>query len=400
MDSQRTAHGRRTPGERVNGAPDRVLAAAMKVRGLRKSGKMMAYTELMAALGALDADECARLLKTLAESGEWDAESAIYPLLHWATLDPAAALDFALAHKDFQSSERVIAEMVFALAKTDLDASLLLLSRLEGEEREEAQLAIVNRLVETDLNGALAQARAFSNPKAESAVFEAWAQRDPRAAAAAFDPASTGLHDAARRIAEHLIRGDRAGFDSWVTSLTDPQTRGAARVAALFVNSQTDPALAGREFAAWVALDPSAAALDSHDLPRFIAQRWLLDGDPPRDVAAWAVALPEGASREAAVGSVGEHWIRIDPAAASTWLAELPASDGKDQAITHLVRILCDDSPADAFAWARAIQEADTRREQLQKAARFWHEADAPAAAAAIEALPAEERALVTETLR
>lgn len=398
--SQRAGGERSTVEERVSHSPDRVLAAAMKVRGLRKSGRMMAYTELMAAVGALDADECARLMQTLAESDEWDPESAIHPLLHWATLDPAAALDFVLAHKDFQSSERVIAEMVFALAKTDLDASLLLLSRLEGEEREEAQIAIVKQLVETDFDGALAQARNFSNPKAESAVFEAWSERDPRAAAAAFNPESSDLPEAARAIALRLLRTDPAAFESWAASLTQPKIRDLARGTAIIEASESNPAGAARAYAEWMTADPTPSGSTTDDLPRLIAQRWILDGDPPREVAAWAVALPEGAPREAAIGSVGEHWIRADPAAASAWLAELPASDGKDHAIAQLVGTLCDDTPADAFAWAKAIQDAPSRREQLQKAARFWHQADAAAAAAAIEALPVEDRSSVIETLR
>lgn len=399
LDSQRTASGGRTAERQVNGTPDRVLAAAIKVRGLRESGRMMAYTELMAALGVLHADECARLLQTLAESGEWDAESAAYPLLHWATLDPAAALAFALAHKDFQSSERVIAEMVFALAKTDLDSSLLLLSRLKGEEREAAQIAIVNALGETDFNGALAQARAFSNPKAESAVFEAWARRDPRAAAAAFNPASIGLGNAARAIAENLRRVDSGGFDSWASTLSDPGTRGSALCIPIYSDIESNPTLAARKFAEWLATDPEAAT-PAVGLASELAERWVRRHNQESTAASWASTLPEGTVREAAIGAIGEHWVSVDPANASAWLAGLPPGSGKDQAIAPLVRTLCEDEPADAFAWAREIQNGDSRRDLLRHAARSWRPVDPAAATAAIESLPVEDRAAVNEPLR
>ncbi|RYD26103.1 MAG: hypothetical protein EOP86_26435 [Verrucomicrobiaceae bacterium] len=59
----------------------------------------------------------------------------------------------------------------------------------------------------------------------------------------------------------------------------------------------------------------------------------------------------------------------------------------------QLVQLISDDTPADAFEWARTIKTRTWRDEALKDAVQAWSRQDPAAADQAMETLPARDRA-------
>ena len=179
------------------------------------------------------------LLHLLAEP-KLDQAMAALPLIRWATLDPKAALSFALNRDELRTAERIIAAIVHEMAKTDLPAANAALGQLEAEERRSAQRAIVRLLQPNDPVAALAYARELGDIGAESDVLSSWARSDPLTAAAEMGTGKPGQEPAIPTIAMGLAKKDRSAFEQGAAKWAEPAARAATRATALEIDMLTD----------------------------------------------------------------------------------------------------------------------------------------------------------------
>ena len=129
---------------------NRVEALAATFRRLnsaKNAEAMYFFPDMLVSLAALPGGDFPLLFQVMESDGKLDGESAITPLLRWASLDPRAALTFALGRKEFNSSERVLSAIVYQLARSDLSAAKTALANFpeKSEERRDAQRAITAR---------------------------------------------------------------------------------------------------------------------------------------------------------------------------------------------------------------------------------------------------------------
>ena len=145
------------------------------------------------------------------------------------------------------------------------------------------------------------------------------------------------------------------------------QGRGADEKMKTYLTELQDPALRS-QWTAWTAermeRDPEEAA------------RWL--GEQPQDFydqQSWLLQ------------SLGRAWSRKDPEAASAWIASLPASAGKDQAIQQLVYGTTAWEPEAALAWTAVISQPGMRELEASRVLRQWSRFDVAAAQEALTAV-------------
>jgi hypothetical protein len=369
--------------------------AAKESRELREEA-MLQQVGAVVGLAGLTSGDFAELMSLMSEP-RLDAETALVPLIRWASVDPKAALAFALSQDEFKSSERVIAVIVHEMARADLPAAKAALDHMEGEERTTSQRAIVRLLQQSDPAAALAYARELNDSEAERNVLVHWAKSDPRAAAAELTTGKPDQVAAVEAIAGAWANEDRPAFEAWAAGLTDPVGRAVARRAGLALDALTDPAKAAAETAAWLAAEPHAQT-SAGDLPVHVAQRWWQKA-APQDVAAWAASLTAGKAKNAALGEVARLWVDEDPRAASGWLGALPPGDGRDQGVRQLVWKVSKQAPDEAFEWARSITGSGLRDQMLAESVRAWAHSDPVAAQAAVSTLPPEERGNLIELI-
>ena len=382
---------------------NRVEALAATFRRLnsaKNAESMYFFPDMLVSLAALPGGDFPLLFQIMESDGKLDGESAITPLLHWASLDPRSALAFALSRKEFNSSERVLSAIVYQLARSDLSAAKTALANFpeKSEERRDARRAIVKVLLQKDPKAAIAYAREVADSEAEASALAEWARTAPLAAAAGLNPEDPAHRPALEAIATALVTRDRTAFETWAESLTDPAARLTARRIALHEDALSDPAMTAQAAARWLAAEPAAGAAQG-DLPVHIAQRWWWAKAPPQLVADWAISLPAGPARDAAIGEVGRLWVKQDAMEASHWIDKVPASSGRDKVVTQLIQEISSDAPNDAFVWSGTIQDPALRRNMREACISAWAAKDVTAALAALETLPQEQRGTLREKI-
>lgn len=285
---------------------------------------------------------------------------------------PPTASDAATAAGTSAPLARLAAQVAHA-ATLDATGALAGLKALDlqpdGPENRIARHILLARFAELDPATALTYVDtlpAAERTDATLTAMNAWATRDPAAAAAHLESEAGGFglsSDAsalsAGRIASAWAASDPAAAAGWATGL-DEELRGEAlagiarslaattpSAATAFLATLTDPAehsAAAREAAlGWAQSDPQAAA-------------------------AWA----RTSTTTSAAAGVVTAWMLRDPAAASQWVDSLPAGSRKDAAIVALTQsaALRNDA-ASAAAWAATIQDESVRAPLLAAARRI-----------------------------
>lgn len=370
------------------------LAEFFKRSDVQNSETLQQFSEVLTVLSGLSGDDFPQLFALIEAGGKLDEEKALIVLLRWAGENPKAALAFALKREEFKKSERVVSALMYQLAKGDMIEAKAALSHFpeKSEELRDARRGIVNAILLKDPRAALNYAREIQDAGAAERVLIGWARTAPLQAAAALEPADPAQRRALEAVATSLLTQDRAAFDEWSAGLTDEGARRSVRRLALTSEAMADPAKAAQDTAAWLKVDPAAAGVIGEQLPTHIAQRWWLAKAPPASVAEWAAALPEGTARDSSVGEVARLWVEQDALGASGWIDGLPAGAGRDRAVNRLVTAIWKESPADAFVWARTIQDDTLRGPLLRDSITGWAAVDPAAALAAVETLPEDQR--------
>ena len=83
--------------------------------------------------------------------------------------------------------------------------------------------------------------------------------------------------------------------------------------------------------------------------------------------------------------------MKQDAPAASAWIRSLPPGELRDNSAKELSAAIAGHDPADAFEWARHIQNGKLRQDALGNVLENWRKTDPEAASAAMKSLPAEK---------
>ena len=131
------------------------------------------------------------------------------------------------------------------------------------------------------------------------------------------------------------------------------------------------------------AADWAETMIDQDHGPRVIhevSDEWA-ERDPAAAVA-WLETLQDGEAKSAGMSAALAEWVkRGDPMEASKYLANMPQSPERDQAVGGFAEILARSDPQSAVQWAETIQREDVREEALVEAGRAWMRRDPIAAA-------------------
>jgi hypothetical protein len=104
----------------------------------------------------------------------------------------------------------------------------------------------------------------------------------------------------------------------------------------------------------------------------------------PAEAAAWALSMPSGAAREAAINQVALAWFATDPQAAWGWASGLEAGATRDAALISLAYELSRNEPALAFERSGSLPEGPARTQLIEHAVANWAVADPQAALAQV----------------
>lgn len=365
---------------------------------------------------------------------------------HLAEQNPAALLEYLSAGTaggkmllDPEGAEiHTVAGAVGRWALTDPRAAL------EGVERLEGALPATTK----DLFKAqVAEGWALKNPGAALA----WVQELPKgrgqnlAAAAALrgmlwaDPAAAGralanfktlgispdsnglrlgLKQLADRDLSTALAWTRKWLDPQVASEWEPRLLAHALPAsageAVRLLSQLPPdSISNSSVTASVFWQPSgawdalAAVNGIKDPARQTAVRGLLLGaasqeDPARAAPA-IMSLPEGTQQAAAAVMAGQHWAKLDPEQASTWLNTQKPGPARDSFIQGFVTAAAWEDPKAAMQWAGSMQNAQAKRQYQLQVIQTWANQDAAGARAFLSENPTLEpatRQMLTEIIK
>ncbi|RYF91501.1 MAG: hypothetical protein EON95_14880, partial [Caulobacteraceae bacterium] len=223
----------------------------------RETNKNIEAVSVMADAAMLSPEEFGPLMELVAEADSFrdNPGGPVMRLLtlRWAMLDPKAALAFTMGRSELKSDNELLFSVVCELAKVDLPAAKAAVLTLCHEGWADAGPAVLRMLQEKDVQAALAYARELGSGGAEADVLQFMAGSDPMAAAAELVPGREEHLKVAETIAGALLDRDRAAFEAWAGSLSDPAQRACARRVALTADASHDPAKAARQTAAWLA---------------------------------------------------------------------------------------------------------------------------------------------------
>ena len=291
--------------------------------------------------------------------------------------DPETSLAWAKT-LPVEDQDLVTAQLSGSLAQSDPKAAAKLAETLPPSEKSVQALSdVAGQWAETDPEAAMKWAGTLESDKARqdamSRALTQWADRDPEKAAGA-----TGqiLDGNARRAARDQIAATWAAkapveAENWARGLP-AEDRFSALASVWEATAADDPAKAGARLAALV---PEAAGTDAAGAKLVssataVATAWV--NQNPNSAAAWALNLPEGKAREAAVGAVADQWAGTDTMAASTWINGLPAGASRDEAAGKLINKILPTDPEAAFTWSANIADPDKQLANLKATINAW----------------------------
>ena len=207
------------------------------------------------------------------------------------------------------------------------------------------------------------------------ALFRAWAERDPAAAAAHLPLGMEQFHSrqAVAAVAEDWSTGDLAAAIAWARGLQDIGARSSACDAIIQRLAQTDPAQA---VALALSLDGPANA--GNRLRRIVMVQ---AADDPAAALSTINSLPSSVPRGPLFKNVVYSLLQEDPALAGEFALTIPASQYQTDALGMVARRLAEESPQAALDWLSAKLPAGPVRSKLFRDTLISFASDVPAAA-------------------
>lgn len=309
-----------------------------------------------------------------------DLRSAVLEKL--VLTDPEAGFDWILNQPYHHNP---VADYLETLAHLDVAKATELWERLDSDSgRDVAGLRILKALLDHDWKSAFDWARANASPEWKSQYV--------------------------RYVFEGLRPNQREGGLAVAHEITDPALRSLAYTGLLMgrlrgapMETVLDEALAlpagllnaegwgelGRACASYKMNKPEPTATADH--LKALAARLPHDGREAflKHAAALAAVndptlashlfefLTPGTSR-----TMAEKWANRNPTAASAWLATLPTSPHRDEAVAGFCRGIAHAEPAAAAEWALTLPPGPLRDQTIQHTLTTWHRLDPENAAA------------------
>ena len=287
-----------------------------------------------------------------------------------------------------------------------LEEAFAALEDATEEERAGRLLEIAGRWMAIDPKAALAWAFKLESGSDRAVIgmlLGGWGRSNPQAAFEALQTAGASRPDL-REFAERLLFDHWASADpsaAWdaVGQLADGRQRAMIESGILQSLSQVDPSLTAERLS---ELSSTSAHLDEL-IPAFEATAGNLAASDPRAAATWAMGLPDGSAREAAVSGVIGVWLYQDYEAAAAWVRSLPEGDVRDSGVDRMVAATRNRNPQEAFRLAEGVSDPGRRSRLLSMVSLGWLASEPDQARVAIEnssALSAEQKALIIESHR
>lgn len=278
----------------------------------------------------------------------------------WANADPRHAAEFTLAHPAGYASQISMQTIGEVWSRTDPSAALAYAASQSGELASTLGNAAVKAWAGRDLNAAadwLTVADETTRNKLSPAFLETWAAQDPSAALS---------------WSQDNLQGTR------LNQAVSAVVRGAAQkdvaaAAAMVADMQPGPARS------------EAAGIVSHEwFPQFMST------DPVKpELLKWLSGLDQDSIR-AVLNQSCWSWANSDPQSMKKFLSAAPSEEVPPYIDSILARTMARAHPDEALKWAASLPEG---RALDAGSAAFsdWHGSQPDAAAAWLDALPAND---------
>ncbi len=226
--------------------------------------------------------------------------------------DPAAGAQYVTTLPDGNNRSSLISQVATSMARQDADSALNWINNLpdvNGPTRNNAIQNILGQISQIDPQ--------LAASKLASLNFDTTAGNGPGA-----------YSSAAMQVASSWAQSDPAAALSWASGL-DGNARQSAMSSAIGAIANSDPATALQMASSLPANDPSRSTLIGTAFNNYARQE-----------PAIAVTLLDNltpAQQNSAIVQISSNWVRQDPYAASQWIATLPTSTAKDNAVQNML---------------------------------------------------------------
>jgi len=313
-------------------------------------------------------DVASRLVEKNAERGlelmsDWHIEHygpGMKAVEKWADADPRHAAEFALAHPAGFASQLTMQTIGEEWAKTDPAAALAYAASQSGDLASKLGNAVVKAWAARDLNAAadwLAATDEATRSRLSPAFLETWAAQDASAALSWSEDNLQGMR--LNQAVGAVVRG----------AVQKDVTAAAAMVA---------------------DMQPGPARAEAADI---VAQKWfpeMMSTEPVKpELLKWLSGLDQDSIR-AVLNQSRWNWANSDPQSMGKFLAAAPSEEVPPSTDSILAQTMARMHPQEALKWAAGLPEGRAI-EAGSAAFGNWHESQPEAAAAWLEALPADD---------
>lgn len=424
------------------------IAAIRGMHGLRQTLALYEAAQKLTATNIPDALTSARRLP------QREGLMVINAIVErWVELDPNAAATYALGGADRLIDRNLLQLVVESWSAENPEATLAWIdANVAGRERDQYLYRLTAILGRSDPQRALALLQESPGWRPDDRqvnnIYEEWAGRAPRAAAAAAMALPTGGNRTAalKSIAWTWADSDPAGALAWTAQIPELRTRADAEEQVIikwgFVDApaalrslatMNDPLardrLATSVLVGWASRDPGAARDHVLTLPlekrgeaictvarilgrydaatamalvqqlplaeqaqagRGVVRNYMLTN--PQAAAELLLTLPPSIGPDHTINNVAATWARTDPAGSAKWLVALPPSESRSQSLNSVTSTWAEHNPASAGAWLLECDLGENGSQIAQTIATQWAGSDEDSALRWAEKLPDAQR--------
>ncbi|HEX2746404.1 MAG TPA: hypothetical protein VHM91_00285 [Verrucomicrobiales bacterium] len=359
--------------------PDTTASAARSgdVKTLRRLLKeernpARAAARILSALDGLDLPALTQMAANLASTGNeydrdsWQLQQLIFGRL--AEIDPAQAMQTALAVKSTYLRSGAISAVIQATAATDPEGAEHMVAQMPGGWlRRSALSSLAEVMARTDGPAAMQmlerQRVARGDWSAWGTLFRSWTDHDPRAAAAALSslPPQTA-RNAVDDVAAQWARNDPDAALAWVDTLKDSPLHRDALRSTVAVIAQQDPEKAQ-------ALAASCPAGDRRLVLQSVASA-MAESDS-KSALSWAGGLTDPLERQRCLATIASSCGYRDTDAARSALELMPAGTMRTQTFENVLGWMSYMDPNAAKSWADTLK-GDEKTRALQEVAYYF----------------------------
>jgi hypothetical protein len=383
-------------------------AAMAAVSALKGNAAMIAASTLISSIASREPERAWEFAQRLPRTtGDHYTDPRYSALSAWGQSDPKAAMEKALQVEDVQLRNSAVEAIARQWADHDFSAALSFVSQLSdpgSRAKGLVGMSGANQPNHAELFAAIRQHGPVGENYSVTNLLQAWARKDPQAAASALKQMPPG--PAQEEAVPELVRGwmstDNVNAQSvikWIESLNSVRAKSYASRIAFETLAQRDPSAASQLLGSvptllkssavdglamgWSSSNPEQAAAWAATLPQTERESALSS-----IVGAWARQSPQRAaefaqkhdSNGALVSSVASEWLPYAPEQAGTWVDKLPKGEVRDIGLVRVAEIVGREDPGAAILWAQRISSTPKRNDQLEQICRQWLEADPVAA--------------------